>query len=444
MRGANANIMAATSCTDSDSATCEATLQLMRLLNQVRWPEGVSPVSSRLSRVWAGKKGRITCEHLVLLRTPTGSAEYSLQGVFGPVASGISPSMRAKLGQGLLLGLVLVDDGGGVWWASPDKDPQLSALRAFFEAETGGIADAALNDPAPAGVRFQMISYRVGRRCVIRACGRKRRFYVKIFRRMPSGAKIRRWRWLADVLAARSCGAVCVPRILHYAPRLHLTVSPEVPGTPGPLGYTEQDQAMASGALAVLHSVPCPMDESLHSPDDELSTVARWCGVLQRIAPRFGEPVAALCERIRADLPQLDIEDTSMIHRDFYHGQLLATDQALWIVDLDTVCRGHRELDLATYFAHAVLDRAAASEPASMDDFLSAYVQSGGKFDRNRLNWYCACALTRLFAMYAARGHQSASLEVLRLLAERCLDSLDPWARRRGSDSVPTSSDNLR
>jgi len=72
-----------------------------------------------------------------------------------------------------------------------------------------------------------------------------------------------------------------------------------------------------------------------------------------------------------------------------------------------------------------VAGNALAGGLTRADNFLSAYVQWGGTFQHDRLNWYCACALTRLFAMHVARAHRPASLDLLRQLAERCLDALE-------------------
>ncbi|MCH7491899.1 MAG: hypothetical protein IID05_14545 [Gemmatimonadetes bacterium] len=88
---------------------------------------------------------------------------------------------------------------------------------------------------------------------------------------------------------------------------------------------------------------------------------------------------------------------------------MLRDGDRIWLLDFDTLARGHAEVDLATFIAHIVLDGLSADLSIGEIDqltgtVLSEYESSGGRVDRNRFRFYLPSAMARLGAIHLARG----------------------------------------
>lgn len=406
------------------SAFFARAIALTALTAKIEWPTGTACTGVRLTRLWTGRKQRVVCEHAFQFDTPSGKIELPLQSVIGAAPRTRKIRRRAILSNGAILGLYLAEDQGDAVWCSPDHDPDLphakvlfqpQRLRALLLGSTAAPRCGPITEDG--GIRdVRMKSYRVGRRCVVRLRSSDgdgaQGFYLKMFRRLPTPRHVDRLRQLGELLPARSDGVVRTPAILDYLPEQHLLITLDVrpPSTAAP--YDSAARAHAAQVLAVLHGVTCEPDERIHTPLDELETVARWSRVLPLVRPDANIPrLHALHMQLERGLAPFDEQSMTLIHRDFYHTQLLRSDDEVWLVDLDTLCRGHRELDIATYFAHAMLDAALNANTATppgdgLGEFLDQYRCTGGAsaLEAPRLAWYLSCALARLGSLHLARG----------------------------------------
>jgi hypothetical protein len=351
--------------------------------------------------------------------------ELPLQSVVGAAPRGGGIHRRAILSNNAILGLYLADDRSDAVWCSPDRDPDLPRAAVFFDPQglqglllrtaaalRWGVTEGC--EEASGAWDVRLSSYRVGRRCVARVRRRgddgAQGLYLKMFRRLPTPRHIERLRHLAQLLPSRSGGVVRMPEMLDYLPEERLLITVDVRPASTASHYDSAARAQAAHVLAVLHAVTCEPDERTHTPLDELETVARWGHVLPLVRPDADVPrLQALHAQLQRSLAPPDEAAMTLIHRDFYHTQLLRSDGEVWLVDLDTLCRGHPELDIATYFAHAMLDAAlmecfGTAIGDGLGDFLERYRSHGGVVELHRLAWYLGCALARLGSLHLARG----------------------------------------
>ena len=395
------------------------------LTAEIEWPTGTTCTGLRLTRLWTGRKRRVVCEHAFHLATPSGTVELPLQSVIGAAPRGREIHRRAILSNSAILGLYLADGLGDAVWCSPDRDPDLPCAAVFFNpqglhnlllrtaaAPRWGVTEGC--EEASGAWDVRLSSYRVGRRCVARVRRRSddgaQGLYLKMFRRLPTPRHVDRLRHLGQLLPARSGGVVRMPEILDYLPEERLLITVDARPASTASHYDSAARAQAAHVLAVLHGVTCEPDERTHTPLDELETVARWAHVLPLVRPDADVPrLQALHAQLERSLAPSDEQGMTLIHRDFYHTQLLWSHGEAWLVDLDTLCRGHRELDIATYSAHAMLDaalneRLGTTMRDGLGDFLERYRSYGGVVEMYRLAWYLGCALARLGSLQLARG----------------------------------------
>jgi len=423
---------------------------LRSLIESLDWPEGCQPHSLRLGRVWAGRKGRITIEHLVRLREGNTFGGYAIQGFFSRrVRSVDSPSLKPRWVDGHVLGVHAVDRERGCSIFSPDCDPDLPALRMF--CDSAPLAGVLMHDslrPHLESVRLvdadqaraTLVSYRCARRFVVRIEGRRgdsSGLYVKGMRRMPSSSSLESAHSRIETLRQRSQGLVQAPDLLSVIPEWKFLCFAEVPREAVHTGYGDDDLKLAARVAGLIHDLPLSAADRQHTPLDEFGTVSRWQPVLSFLHPQEPNPLDGLVELLRSQTPDDASDCTRVIHRDFYNAQMLSDGQSVWLVDWDTMCLGHPELDIATYTAHAVFDdilngRSASAWRDRLALFLDHYVKYGGIYDRRRLQWYVAGALTRISAMHTARWHPPEVLEPLWTAARSACESLNGNARTSG------------
>ena len=88
----------------------------------------------------------------------------------------------------------------------------------------------------------------------------------------------------------------------------------------------------------------------------------------------------------------------------------------MWLLDLDTLARGHPEVDLAKFIARLLYfskDNKAKLEDAqaAVHRFLEYYQRAGGRVSGERLRFYLLCAMARHSAAVLSGGDPIESVE---------------------------------
>jgi aminoglycoside phosphotransferase (APT) family kinase protein len=184
-----------------------------------------------------------------------------------------------------------------------------------------------------------------------------------------------------------------------------------------------KDEHLRSTArcLACLHGGQLDLDTS-HLAADEVRVAERACTDLSAVLPT--ERFAPVLETLRERAAQLHEEAVVPIHRDFYDKQVLVGKAKTYLIDLDTLTLGSRELDLGNFIAHLQLRTAhrGCRLTGATGVFLDEYqLHSGFRTDPLRLSYYLASASFRLACKYRIRPRGEYLAEWLLALAEAAL-----------------------
>lgn len=403
------------------------------LQREVEWADGAHLQDVRLNRLWVGRRGRLSFELALDLKLGDANQTCLLQGG-APVNAPSQVHTRGRISRHGLKGLRLTSGELGLWFCTPDRDRRLPAVRALLSDRRAGSLLAA----TPAGpflhlerddekIHCQIAAYRAGKRCSLHVWRKDSvgsgGLFVKVFRRVPASEQVEAWRRLPAQLDDLSNGRVRSPAVIDFCRTNRMLISEGVTEEARPLGTDSESNSAAAHALAVLHELPVETAHKTHTPRDEFQTMCRWVRTLRSLGLDRYQRLRNLAVGLSGQVVSVHEPGSTLIHRDFFASQLLRDGDTLWILDFDTLCQGHPEVDVATFVAHLLLDGLIAKE-AKPDcarkaaEFVGAYLENGGSTAKARLRFYLPCALARLGAIHLARGVSAGVVDELWTLAE--------------------------
>lgn len=253
----------------------------------------------------------------------------------------------------------------GVWRVP--HDPWLPGLAAITDpARLGPLLDAL--DVAPGGVEHRIVSYRPGRRAVVRVRRAGVTLFVKVTR--PGQAQPLHDRHVA--LAP----AVPVPRSLGVDPARGLVVLQGLGGSLLRHRVGEPRAALPGpeDVLAVLDRLPPPADDR-RAPGWR---APEWAEVLGRVRPRQAGGLRALADELGAAEP--GDQPLVPVHGDLHEAQLLVQRGRIsGLLDVDTHGLGRRVDDLATLIGHLATLAVATPRRAAIERYAARLLDG---FDR--------------------------------------------------------------
>lgn len=305
-----------------------------------------------------------------------------------------------------------------------ERDVASDALRSLDHALEGErmlplVARAVGLGPSElAGLRCSpvVLNHKPGRRCTLR---------YTLVRWPPSAegealpavvAKLYRsrrqaMRTYARMDALRSAppggaGVPCIPACLGPVRTLGLFFQQCVDGT-------ELDHVIASARsqaplvlaaqwLAQLHA-SAPLTELPEmSVDLVLRKVADWSAeIAADSAPALVASLRRTCDALHRSAAGMPRHATSMIHRDFYHAQVLWNGERIWVLDFDELSTGDPALDVGHFLAHLEYkawlwteQRQAFRDAAAA--FAAAYRAAAGSHAERRLPFYATYTFLKL------------------------------------------------
>lgn len=397
------------------------------LAEAITWPKDARLDHVQVSRLWAGRRGRIRFELALHIDIDSSRAVGLLQGALGE-----SPNRRAhldaKFSRSTLLGLRLWNENLGVWFCTPDRDHKLPIVRRLLHddslreilATSQSASRLGLDDTA-AGLSSRIVAYRMNKRCTLHIRRRdessKAGVFLKVLHRPPTDDQIGAVRELAVYFERASDGRIRIPRVLDFLPEHKILMTAAAHEPTVRLGISPPELAAAAEALCILHRAEFGSTQT-HSPGDEVEIVRRWVDTLRLIEGASCDDLGNLAEELEKRVTTIDESARTLVHRDFYSAQLVRSGEKLWMVDFDTLCQGHPEVDISTFAAHVLLDNImeGATTSSAMDraaSFFERYREHGGQVDPQRLRFYFLSATARLGAIHSARG---LPVEVVRQL----------------------------
>ncbi|EWS81920.1 phosphotransferase [Brachybacterium phenoliresistens] len=237
-------------------------------------------------------------------------------------------------------------------WRYP-HDPWLPMLPRVCYPDVLGTTLAELGVPtgmdAAAPVPIEVVSYRPGRRAVLRARLADRAVFLKVMQPHKSGEIVDRHQRL---LAA----GVPVPQVTAH--HQGLVVMEELPGRPLAHAVVEEGAraVRAEDLVATLDRLPASMYTlPLRAPWTDSADF--YAGVVSSSVPALAPRIETLVRGIRDGLAavgrRLDMRPHDVVHGDFYEAQLFVQGgEVVGVLDIDTVGPGRRADDLACLLAH--------------------------------------------------------------------------------------------
>ena len=400
-----------------------------------------------LERLWAGRRGRVTMEFALTLSVAGVKTRQLLQAGYDGAVVG-KASKEAAIPQDRWIDNVSLSAPElGLTFVSPARDATLASPRdvacSVASQLNGGRLGVDIHDETESADEFDLVSYRVNKRFVIRTRSfdrRGNRTFIKALRRPVLYEALQFWQRAARRISSCTSGRVGFPRIIAVDPNRRWYAIEGKENGARCFDYAERDCFEAARLLTTIHQLPpCPIRE--HSVFDEIEILNRWMPVMHAL----GRSDAELMGQVVADLAtcadRLDPAPKVLVHRDFHASQLLAEGERTWLLDYDTFAAGDPEVDVATYVAHWALDRVVAGDsPSRVADGLPAFVESyqsmGGSIDAEYLRLYVASALARMAVIHGFRKLDEAQVAsiwaiVLNVVQERESRLPDARFRRR-------------
>jgi hypothetical protein len=254
----------------------------------------------------------------------------------------------------------------GVWRVP--HDPWLPGLAAITDAAR---LDALLDalDVKPGRSEHRIVSYRPGRRAVVRVRRAGTTLFVKVTR--PDAAQPLHDRHVA------LAGAVPVPRSLGVDPARGLVVLQGLGGSLLRRRLTVTGAALPGpeGVLAVLDRLP-PPGAARPAPGWR---APEWARLLSRVRPGQASTVQALADEL-ATVDAARDEPQVAVHGDLHEAQLLVQRGHIsGLLDVDTYGPGRRLDDLATLIGHLATLAVATSRRAVVERYAARLLDG---FDR--------------------------------------------------------------
>lgn len=250
-------------------------------------------------------------------------------------------------------------------------DPRLPALAEAPRVLARMLGEAGV-DVAAEPAEPRLLSYKPGRRAVLRLDGHVLKLYGSARQFAAAAAGLRAGPALSGVATARREAAL---------PLLRLTAQATVDGQPVPA------LAAASEAGALVRRLQRARAPELvpAGRDAQLDAARRKAALVAVVAPYLASRVGRLVRRLAESSPP----PTGLVpaHGDFHAGQLLRVEGSLYLLDLDSICLGAPGLDLAEYAAGAT-EAGLESGTAVLDALVDGY---GARPDG--LDWDLAAAI---------------------------------------------------
>ncbi|MGO2993529.1 MAG: phosphotransferase [Brachybacterium alimentarium] len=203
-------------------------------------------------------------------------------------------------------------------------------------------------DPA-VPIAIDVVSYRPGRRAVLRASQGDHAVFLKVMQPHRSEEIVERHQRL---LAA----GVPVPAVVAH--HNGLVVLEELPGRPLARAVIDEgvDACRAEDLVALLDRLPASM-YTLPLRPPWTDSVDFYAGIVSSSVPSLGPRLDALVRTIREGLgaleQRIDMGPHDVVHGDFYEAQVFVQDgKVVGLLDIDTVGPGRRSDDLACLLAH--------------------------------------------------------------------------------------------
>jgi hypothetical protein len=310
-------------------------------------------------------------------------------------------------------------------------DPGLKSLGDLTKIQQGSHISKAMGDILGKDIEieeYEILGYRMGRRCVLRYAvqikngySHQHRIVAKVFRH----SRLKKSMKISTELQKRgfdhnSPDGITVPRILGCDDRLGVIFMEDAPGITLHflIGRAIFPDACSVGGrtLRKLHSLDTDGLET-YTIREELGNLQRLLKLINNMYPEFGDSFRSKLNDLSNKGPG-DAPEGVFSHRDFFDKQLLYSEPRSTLLDCDNAAMADPALDFGNFIAHLILRKLQHSDnSANIDKGINAFIEScgysGSDFWR-RASWWTRASLLRLFSLYLLRPRwRSIAPEIL-------------------------------
>ena len=271
-------------------------------------------------------------------------------------------------------------------------------------------------------VDFEILGYRLERRCVIKHrlgdLGKNSEYSIikSIVTKIARPGKIKETMKCLKLLQQNGFGgketnALTIPDTHYIDVEMGIQISETAPGETlhnltgdkrFPLACEE-----AASILRKLHQVDAS-SLTKFGFNDELTSLDEKIRLISTIFPELASSFGSAFESIKSSVRELENDiEPACIHRDFYDKQILYSAKRSTLLDFDSLGYGDPAQDCGNFIAHLMLRQLQEPDNAlnineGIRAFKTAYGVSGKSFER-RMNLWQAAALLRLAFLYSLR-----------------------------------------
>ena len=289
---------------------------------------------------------------------------------------------------------------------------------AFQKGASNVIADL----PNAGIVDFEVLGYRLERRCVVRyrlgdlGNNSDNPRTINIVIKIARPSKMKESKKCLSLLekggfAGNGNNGLTAPLTYHIDIKNGIQVSELAPGETlhNLTGDKRFSRACEKAALLLrkLHKVDSS-SLTKNSITDELASLDGKIRLISSVFPEFASSFKSCLEIIMTSSQELDNDfESACVHRDFYDKQILYSAERSTLLDFDSLACGDSAQDFGNFIAHLLLRQ--LQEPINAQNisegiraFKSAYGFLDKSFEK-RVNWWQVATLLRLGFLYSLR-----------------------------------------
>jgi len=280
-----------------------------------------------------------------------------------------------------------------------------------------------------------IISYRPGRRLVLRQVSDKHGSILKAYKKHKSLQAAKNY-----AIAQSACeqGGFDIPELLQYETKSdYLVMAKRVGKAPIIASDAVAIWAGIGSCLQRFQLSPGPNDLEEFSCHDELQVLDERAKRFLLCMPELPEGWQLGRDRLERTLTNLPPAMLGLAHRDLHDGQIIVAGNTISLLDFDLICHADMALDAGNLLAHMklrTLQRRQSGGSSAFTDCSKAFLFSLGRQDEtgfeSRLQFYQATTFFRLALLYALRPRWSHLTKSLITEGNRCIDVFDQSRNR--------------
>lgn len=274
------------------------------------------------------------------------------------------------------------------------------------------LARAAGLPAAGPDMRGEVINHKPGVRCTIAYAVGPARLVGKLYARPVLAQRAHTWTVAVRAATARPDEPSAVPEPRALMPELGLGLYSHAPGADLGHALCAQAVVLAGRWLARLHATAPPAGVRAEPLAHELARLDAWCA---DVRPSMPPPAATELERAHERLHVLAAElpdhPPVLVHRDFYHENLLWDGARLWALDFDQLAVGDPALDVGHFQAHLeMLAYRRIRRPQAHAAVTARFARAAPPVGERALRLYRAQTFLKLAATEVQRRRQEWQL----------------------------------